>query len=126
MTSSRRSIVRSLTVYPAASAQPSLLRSRCRSGGADADGECPAGPGSSRSRAASSSTAGKTRGASSTNSMIMMAPPTNSASPNCQPISSHSTMPSSRTRLVLANMNTIDAVKSAPRWNSDFASALAA
>ena len=45
---------------------------------------------------------------------------------NCQPISSHSTMPSSATRLVEANMNTIAAVKSAPRWNSDLASALAA
>ncbi len=58
--------------------------------------------------------------------MIMMAPPTNSASANCQPMSSHRMIPSSSTRLVLANMKTIDAVKSAPRWNSDFDRALAA
>ena len=56
----------------------------------------------------------------------MIAPPTNSASANCQPISSHSTMPSSTTRLVEANMNTIAAVKSAPRANSVLASAEAA
>ena len=44
----------------------------------------------------------------------MIAPPTNSASANCQPSSSHSRMPSSTTRLVLATMKTIAAVKSAP------------
>ncbi len=53
----------------------------------------------------------------------MIAPPTNSASANCQPISSHSTMPSSTTRLVLATMKTIDDVKSAPRAKRLFASA---
>ena len=56
----------------------------------------------------------------------MMAPPANSARVNCQPMSSHSTMPSSATRLVEANMKTMAAVKSAPRWNSDLARALAA
>ncbi len=79
-----------------------------------------------RLRAASSSFAGKIRGASSTNRVIMMVPPTNSASANCQPMSSHRMIPSSSTRLVLANMNTIEAVKSAPRWNSDLLRALAA
>ena len=56
----------------------------------------------------------------------MTAPPTNSATANCQPISSHSTMPSSSTRFVEANMNACAAVKSAPRENSVFASAEAA
>ena len=80
----------------------------------------------SLSRAAWSSVAGKARGASRTNKTIMMAPPTNSAAANCHPISSHRIAPSSSTRFVLANMNTIALVKSAPRWKSDFASALAA
>ena len=53
----------------------------------------------------------------------MIAPPTNSASANSKPISSHSTMPSSTTRLVLAIMNTIAAVKSAPRANNVLARA---
>ncbi len=70
--------------------------------------------------------AGMTRGMSTVNATIMMAPPTNSARANCQPSSSHSTMPSSTTRLVEANMNTIEVVKSAPRANSDLASADAA
>ncbi len=56
----------------------------------------------------------------------MIAPPTNSARANCQPRSNHRTMPSSTTRLVEATMNTIAVVKSAPRWNSDFARAVAA
>ena len=53
----------------------------------------------------------------------MIAPPTNSASANCQPMSSHSTIPSSSTRLVEAIMKTIAAVKSAPRANRVLASA---
>ncbi len=53
----------------------------------------------------------------------MIAPPPNSASANCQPISSHNTIPNSTTRFVEAIMNTIDAVKSAPRANNVFASA---
>ena len=56
----------------------------------------------------------------------MIAPPMNSAAANCQPISSHSTMPSSSTRFVEANMNACAAVKSAPRANSVLASAEAA
>ncbi len=56
----------------------------------------------------------------------MVNPPTNSATANCQPMSSHRTTPSSTTRCVPANMNTIEAVKSAPRENGDFARALAA
>jgi hypothetical protein len=53
----------------------------------------------------------------------MIAPPTNSASANCHPISSHSTMPISITRFVEATMKTIAAVKSAPRANKLFARA---
>ena len=56
----------------------------------------------------------------------MIGPPTNSASANCQPMSTSSTMPSSSTRLVEANMKTIAVVKSAPFWNNDFAIAVAA
>ena len=56
----------------------------------------------------------------------MMKPPTNSASANCQPISNHMTTPSSTTKLVDAIMNTIAAVKSAPRAKSVLANALAA
>ena len=37
----------------------------------------------------------------------MMMPPTNSLTANCQPISTTSTIPSSSTRLVEANMNTM-------------------
>ena len=56
----------------------------------------------------------------------MIGPPTNSARANCQPIRMMSTMPSSITRLVEANMNTMAERKSAPFWNSDFAIAVAA
>ena len=56
----------------------------------------------------------------------MIAPPTNSLAANCQPMSTTSTMPSSTTRLVEANMNTIEATKSAPLANSDLAMAEAA
>ena len=48
----------------------------------------------------------------------MTGPPTNWVMANCQPISSYSTMPSSTTKLVEANMNACAAVKSAPRTNS--------
>ena len=56
----------------------------------------------------------------------MTGPPRNSAAVNCQPISITSTMPSSMTRLVEANMNTMAEVKSAPFWNNDLAMADAA
>ena len=56
----------------------------------------------------------------------MIGPPMNSAAANCQPIRMSSTTPSSITRLVEANMNTIAVMKSAPFWNSDFAIAVAA
>ncbi len=56
----------------------------------------------------------------------MMAPPTNWASANCQPINSQITNPIATLRLVEANMKIIDAVKSADRANNDRASALAA
>src|SRR6202034_1883897 len=53
-------------------------------------------------------------------------PPTNSASVNCQPISSARITPSSITRLVEAISNAIAAVKLAPLRNSARASATAA
>ncbi len=56
----------------------------------------------------------------------MITPPTSSLTANCQPISTTSTMPSSITRLVEANMNTAAATKSAPLTKRDFAIALAA
>lgn len=56
----------------------------------------------------------------------MTKPPTNSAAANCQPINIQITKPSSITKFVLANMNIIEAVKSAPLANKLFASALAA
>ena len=77
----------------------------------------------SRSRASVIQLFGMTRGTTSPSRTIMIAPPTNSASANCQPISSHSTIPSSTTRFVEAIMNTIAAVKSAPRANRLLASA---
>ena len=40
----------------------------------------------------------------------MMMPPTNSLTANCQPMSTISTMPSSMTRLVDANMKTMAAM----------------
>ena len=56
----------------------------------------------------------------------MIGPPMNSAAANCQPIKMTSTMPSSITRLVEANMNTMAEMKSAPFWNNDLAMAVAA
>ena len=56
----------------------------------------------------------------------MIAPPTNSATANCQPSKVHMTSPSSKTKLVLANMKTIAVVKSAPLSIRLFAIALAA
>jgi len=145
MTSSLRSIVTSLTVYPEASDHPARVRIRCRHDPPCAStfaasslpapsSPAPAWPSSgpapvavrSRSRAASSSPTSTTLGSTTARTPIMRKPPRNSATANCQPMSSHSTIPSSTTRFVLANMNTIDDVKSAPRANSVFANALAA
>jgi len=56
----------------------------------------------------------------------MMNPPTNSLTANCHPINTMSTMPSSRTKLVEANMNTVTATKSAPLTKSDLDIAVAA
>ena len=56
----------------------------------------------------------------------MMMPPTNSLTANCQPMRTTSTMPSSITRLVEANMKTMAATKSAPLAKSDLAMAEAA
>ena len=56
----------------------------------------------------------------------MIAPPTDSATANCQPMRITSTTPSSTTRFVEANMKTMAEMKSAPFWNSDLAIAVAA
>ena len=58
-----------------------------------------------------------------TSRTIITGPPTNSPSTNCQPSSNAITIPSSKTRFVEANSKTIAAVKSAPRLNSERASA---
>src|SRR5436309_3262488 len=58
--------------------------------------------------------------------MIITIPPTYSASVNCQPISTHSTRPSSHTRFVEANWNASAVADDAPFWNRDFAIAIAA
>ena len=81
---------------------------------------------SSGARAPRTSRGVNTTPPTSARPMIMIGPPTNSASANCQPISTSSTMPSSTTRFVDANMKIIAVVKSAPFWNSDFAIAVAA
>ncbi len=57
---------------------------------------------------------------------ISTRPPTNSASVNCQPISTHETMPSSITRLVEANWNASALAAEAPFASSDLAIATAA
>jgi hypothetical protein len=78
------------------------------------------------SRACSSS-CGLTNSRSSTViSTIITIPPTYSASVNCQPISTHSTSPSSHTRLVEANWNASAEAADAPFSNSDLAIAIAA
>ena len=56
----------------------------------------------------------------------MMTPPMNSLAANCHPINTTSTMPSSITRLVDANMKTLAETKSAPLTKSDFDMAEAA
>src|SRR4051812_10625798 len=59
-------------------------------------------------------------------SAIITIPPTNSATANCQPSSTHSTSPSSHTRLVDANWKASAVDADAPFWNSDLAMAIAA
>ena len=59
-------------------------------------------------------------------STIMIGPPVNSATMNCQEISSAKMMPSSMTRLVLAISKAIAAVKLAPRRTRARANATAA
>src|SRR5947209_15583070 len=56
----------------------------------------------------------------------MTTPPTYSATANCQPRRMRSTTPSSMTRLVDANMNTMAEMKSAPFSYNDLAMAVAA
>ena len=56
----------------------------------------------------------------------MITPPTNSASVNCHPISTHRTSPSSHTRLVEANWKASAVTAEAPFANSDRAIAIAA
>ena len=57
---------------------------------------------------------------------ISTIPPISSASVNCQPISTHMTMPSSTTRFVEANWNASALAEEAPAANSDLAIAIAA
>jgi len=52
---------------------------------------------------------------------IIRRPPNNSLAVNCQPISTASTIPSTITRLVEANMKTIAVTKLAPSENRDLA-----
>ena len=59
-------------------------------------------------------------------STIRISPPISSASVNCQPMKIQSTIPSSKTRFVEANWNTIADTRLAPCWKSDFAIATAA
>ena len=56
----------------------------------------------------------------------MIGPPTNSATPNCQPNSTIKSTPSSNTKLVAANWKAIAAVKSAPLRTMERAMATAA
>src|SRR5436305_13642548 len=57
---------------------------------------------------------------------IITIPPTYSARVNCQPISTHSTSPSSHTRLVDANWKASAEAAEAPLANNDLAIAIAA
>ena len=74
----------------------------------------PARPLSAWARAASSSRWRRNRRNSTASRTIMIGPPMNSASVNCQPISRARMMPSSTTRLVEAISKAIAAVKLAP------------
>ena len=69
---------------------------------------------SSAFRKESVSFEGITFGRNIASKIIMIVPPINSAIANCHPSISHKTIPSSITRFVLANIKTIDVVKSAP------------
>src|SRR3954454_5534275 len=87
---------------------------------------CPASACIACSRACSSSRRDtNSRSIPHINRIITM-PPTYSPSANCQPISTHSTRPSSQTRLVEANWNASADTADAPFWNSDLAIAIAA
>ena len=57
---------------------------------------------------------------------IITTPPRYSASVNCQPIRTHSTRPSSHTRLVEANWKASADAAEAPFWKRLFAIAMAA
>ena len=59
-------------------------------------------------------------------SAIITIPPTYSATVNCQPISTHSTRPSSHTRLVEASWKARALAALAPFWKIDLAIATAA
>ncbi len=86
----------------------------------------PASPRSACRRAASTSRRRTNSRNATAIKTIMIGPPTNSASVNCQAISSARMMPSSTTRFVLAISNAMAAVKLAPCRNSERASATAA
>ncbi len=76
---------------------------------------------------ARASSAGETKRRSITAiSAIITIPPTNSASVNCQPISTQRTRPSSQTRLVEANWKASAVIAEAPLAKSERAIAIAA
>ena len=86
----------------------------------------PARPRSACSRASRSSLSRRNSRKATASTTIITGPPVNSASVNCQPISSARITPSSMTRFVEAISNAIAAVKPAPLRNSERASATAA
>ena len=87
---------------------------------------CPASACCACSRASRSSRGETKRRSSNTMSTMSTIPPTNSASVNCQPSSSHSTSPSSHTRFVDANWKARADAADAPRAKSERAIAIAA
>jgi hypothetical protein len=97
--------------------RPSVPAGGCR---------CPASAATACSRAAASRRRVTKRRSPSHISAISTSPPSSSASVNCQPRKIHITIPSSKTRFVDANWNTIAERKLAPFVNIDLAIAIAA
>src|SRR5438552_13773780 len=132
-TTSRSTASHSITKRWLIAVKPRGDRIRCASVPPETDmsiAACPSmyprRPRSACARASATSRRDATRRSTSASTTIMIGPPTNSAAVNCQPIRIARMMPSSITRLVDAISNAIAAVKSAPFWKSDRASATAA
>ena len=110
------------------------VRPRLRRGHALAPGQVAAGGvvlvtgvGSLRVHARAASSSGETKGRRSSHMRaIITMPPRYSASVNCQPMRTHSTRPSSHTRLVEANWKASADATEAPFWKRLFAIAMAA